>query len=127
VTEPASPAATVAAAWRAGRLAFQRTADGRAIWPPRIAAPGTGGPLTWHDSTGVGTVYATTALHARDAPPRNVALIDLDEGLRIMSRVEGLAGDAVPIGLRVRARFTDPDPETGERLPVFEPLTGGAA
>ncbi len=41
----------------------------------------------------------------------------------MMSRVEGLPGDAVPIGLRVRVRFTDPDPETGDRLPVFVPET----
>lgn len=114
-----SPAAIVQAAWRAGRLVYPRTADGVPVWPPRIAAPGTGGPLTWHDSAGLGTVYATTALHARDAPPRNVALIELDEGFRMMSRVEGVPGDAVPIGLRVRVRFTDADPETGDRLPVF--------
>ena len=75
----------------------------------------------WRDSAGLGTVYATTALHARDAPPRNVALIELDEGFRMMSRVEGVPGDGVPIGLRVRVQFTDPDAETGARLPIFAP------
>ncbi len=44
----------------------------------------------------------------------------------MMSRVEGPPGDAVPIGLRVVARFTDPDPETGERLPVFVPVENPA-
>jgi len=126
VSDLLSPAAIVAAAWHEGRLAYPVGPDGTAIWPPRIAAPGTGEPLTWRDSAGLGTVYATTALHARDAPARNVALIDLDEGFRIMSRVEGLPGDAVPIGLRVRVRFTDADPETGERLPVFEPAQDAA-
>ncbi len=43
-----------------------------------------------------------------------------------MSRVEGVTGDAVPIGLRVRVRFTDADPETGARLPVFVPDEGEA-
>lgn len=124
MSDPVSPAAIVQAAWREGRLAYPCTQDGTPVWPPRIAAPGTGGPLTWRDSAGRGTVYATTALHARDQDPRNVALIDLDEGLRMMSRVEGLAGDAVPIGLRVVVRFTDADPETGERLPVFVPEEG---
>lgn len=122
MSRPESPAAIVEAAWREGRLAYPCTADGTPVWPPRIAAPGTGGPLTWRDSAGVGTVYAATALHARAAPPRNVALIDLDEGFRIMSTVEGPAGDAVPIGLRVRVAFGLPDEETGVRTPVFRPL-----
>lgn len=121
MSDSLSPAAIVSAAWREGRLAFPVAPDGTAVWPPRIAAPGTGGPLIWRDSAGRGTVYATTALHARDQAPRNVALIDLDEGFRIMSRIEGLPGDEVPVGLRVRVRFTDPDPQTGERIPVFEP------
>lgn len=121
MSDPVSPAAIVQAAWREGRLAFPCTAEGTPVWPPRIAAPGTGAPLTWRDSAGLGTVYATTALHARDTPPRNLALIDLDEGFRMMSRVEGPPGDAVPIGLRVEVRFTAADPETGDRLPVFVP------
>lgn len=121
MSDPVSPAAIVQAAWREGRLAFPCTAEGTPVWPPRIAAPGTGAPLTWRDSAGLGTVYATTALHARDTPARNLALIDLDEGFRMMSRVEGPPGDAVPIGLRVEVRFTAADPETGDRLPVFVP------
>ena len=126
MTERTSPVAISEAAWREGRLAYPCTADGTPIWPPRIASPGTGEPLSWRDSAGFGTVYATTALHARDAPPRNVALIDLDEGFRIMSRVEELPGDAVAIGLRVRVRFTDADPETGARFPVFVPAPAQA-
>lgn len=123
MSEPVSPAAFVDAAWREGRLVFQRAPGGGAVWPPRIAAPGTGEPLEWDESAGFGIVYAATALHARDEPPRNVALIELDEGVRMMSRVEDLPGDQVPVGLRVRVRFTDPDPETGARLPVFVPDT----
>lgn len=121
MSEQRSPAAFVEAAWREGRLVFQRAPGGEALWPPRMAAPRTGEPLTWADSAGLGTVYATTALHARDAPPRNVALIELDEGFRMMSRVEGPPGDEIPVGLRVRVRFGDPDPQTGARLPVFVP------
>jgi uncharacterized OB-fold protein len=121
VSEPSSPVAISEAAWRDGRLSYPCTTDGTPVWPPRIAAPGTGEPLVWRDSAGLGTVYATTAVHARDAPPRNVALIELDEGFRMMSRVEGIPGDAIPIGLRVRVQFTDPAAETGTRLPIFAP------
>ena len=34
----------------------------------------------------------------------HVCLVDLDEGVRVFSRVEGVAPEAVTIGLRVRAR-----------------------
>lgn len=122
MSRPESPAAIVEAAWREGRLAYPCTSDGTPVWPPRIAAPGTGGPLIWRDSAGIGTVHATTALHGRDAPPRNVALIDLDEGFRMMSTVDGLPGDAIPIGLRVRVAFGPPDEQTGARVPAFRPL-----
>ena len=38
----------------------------------------------------LGTVYATSVMHYRNEPPLNVALIDLDEGFRMMSRVEDI-------------------------------------
>jgi uncharacterized protein len=116
----ASPTAIVAWHWNAGRLAFPVTPAGDPVWPPRAAAPGTGEPLTWRVSAGAGTVYAATALHARDEDPRSVVLVDLDEGVRLMSRVEGIAASAVQPGLRVTARFTEPDAD-GARIPFFVP------
>lgn len=113
------PAATVDAAWREQRLAFQVTADGTALWPPRLAEPGTGDELQWRESAGLGVVHAATALHSRDSDPRSVVLVELDEGFRMMSRVEGIAAVSVRIGMRVRVRFTGPD-EDGARVPVFE-------
>ena len=118
-----SPVAIAAWHWDAGRLAFPVTPGGDPVWPPRIAAPGTGSPLTWHVSAGLGTVYAATALHARDADARSVVLVDLDEGARMMSRVEGIAAADVRPGLRVAARFTEPG-EDGARIPFFVPEAG---
>ena len=48
------------------------------------------------------TRYATTIVYYKNEPPLNVALIDLDEGFRMMSRVEGLPAGEVEIGARVR-------------------------
>ncbi len=118
------PAALVDAAWREGRLVYQVTPDGSALWPPRLAAPLTGDPLTWRESEGNGTVYAATALHARDAEPRSIVIVELDEGFRMMSRVKGLAAGEIHIGMRVRVRFTEADAE-GARLPVFERVPAG--
>jgi len=60
------------------------------------------GTLEWGQSAGRGTVYATTAVHSRNRDPRNVVLVDLDEGFRMMSRVEGVPAEKVEIGTRVR-------------------------
>jgi len=82
---------------------------GRAVFHPRVGAG-----LEWRASAGLGTVYATTVLHRRDEPAANLALVDLDEGFRMMSRVEGFAPEDVAIGMRVRVRFD-------HGVPVFAP------
>jgi uncharacterized protein len=109
-----------------GELAFQVSPDGRAVFFPRVLAPGTGkAPLEWRVSEGVGTVYATTTVFRRGEPPLNVALVDLDEGFRMMSRVEGMEAAEVRIGMRVRAHIgAAADGE--EPYPVFVPLGDGA-
>jgi uncharacterized OB-fold protein len=48
-------------------------------------------------------VYATTTVRARDGA-YDVSIIELDEGPRIMSRVEGVTAEEVQIGQRVTAR-----------------------
>jgi uncharacterized OB-fold protein len=113
--EPAtqSPAAVFAEHCRRGELAYQVAPDGRPVFPPRLAQPGTGAPLTWAVSAGRGAVHATTVVRPRGERPYNVALVALDEGFRMMSRVDGIEPDAVVIGLRVELRFD------GE-LPVFQ-------
>lgn len=115
-----SPAARFAEGCRAGRLDYQwDPVAGRAVFYPRLVAPGTGAAeLEWRTSAGLGTVYSATTVHARGDAPRNLALVDLDEGFRMMSRVEGIAPEAVAIGMRVRVAFADGDPP----VPVFEPL-----
>jgi uncharacterized OB-fold protein len=109
---PPSPAAVFAEHCRRGELAYQVAPDGSAVFPPRLAQPGTGAPLTWAVSRGRGTVHATTVVRRRGEPPHNVALVTLDEGFRMMSRVDGIEPEDVAIGLRVALRFD------GE-VPVF--------
>jgi uncharacterized OB-fold protein len=104
-----------------GELAYQATADGRAVFFPRLAAPGDGAELAWKVSRGEGVVYASTAAHYKGEPPLNVALIELDEGFRMMSRVEGIEASAVRIGMRVR--FQARPGAVGEApLAVFVPV-----
>lgn len=93
-----------------GRFMLQRSREtGAFIFYPRIAEPGTGcTDLEWVEASGRGVVHATTVV--RPKPPEvayNVALIDLEEGIRMMSRVEGVAPEDVRIGMAVRARIAD--------------------
>lgn len=108
---------------RRGELAYQvSTADGKAVFYPRVAAPGSGHTnLEWRASKGQGTVYATTVVYYRNEPPLNVALIDLDEGFRMMSRVEGVDPLQVKIGMRVSVRM-NPGDDKQPPYPVFIPL-----
>jgi uncharacterized OB-fold protein len=117
-----APNAIYSAHCRQGELAYQvDPTTGRPVFYPRLIAPGNGAALTeWRISRGLGTVYATTVVNNRNAPPHNVALIDIDEGFRMMSRVEEIDPMAVRIGQRVRVRFA---PGEGEEppYPVFVP------
>ena len=108
-----APAVTYRRHLESGKLGYQRCADcSAAVFYPRVLCPVCGsGALEWHESAGRGTVYATTAVHSRNRDPRNVVLVDLDEGFRMMSRVEGVPAEEVEIGARVsfEVRHRDED------------------
>lgn len=105
-----------------GRFMIQRSrSSGRHVFYPRISEPLTGArDLEWIEASGFGTVYATSVMRQRTPfESYNVALIDLAEGVRMMSRVEGLAPDAVTIGMAVKARITQVQDQA---VVVFDPL-----
>lgn len=116
-----SPYATYVMYLEQGQLAYQRTPEGEAVFFPRVAAPRTGSELSWHVSRGVGTVYATTAMHTKNQPPLNLVLVDMDEGFRLMSRVDGIPPEQVHIGMRVLFRAA-PAAEGQAPYPVFVPM-----
>jgi uncharacterized OB-fold protein len=99
-------------------LAYQVTDDGKAVFFPRAVAPVTGGNLEWRVSKGLGTVYSTTVIYYKGEAPLNVALIDMDEGFRLMSRVEDIDATHVKIGMRVKFRV-HPGDEKQPPYPVF--------
>ena len=117
-----SPLATYLAHLEKGELAYQFSPEAkRAVFFPRLVCPFTGSEnLEWRVSAGRGTAYATTTVHPGEGAPFNVALIDCDEGFRLMSRVEDIAPDAVKIGMRVKFRVHRPGGEEPP-MPVFAP------
>ena len=106
---------------RRGLLAYQYCPDdGKAVFFPRIMSPRSGSTnLEWRISKGLGVVHAVTTVHRREEAPYNVSIIQLDEGYRMMSRVEEVPPNQVKIGMRVRMRMHAGDGE--QPYPVFVP------
>jgi uncharacterized OB-fold protein len=55
-------------------------------------------------------------VYHRDREPRNVALVDLEEGFRIMSRIEGVPAEEVEVGMGVSFEVREED---GQPVAVF--------
>ena len=106
-----------------GRFLIQRCNDcTRHVFFPREVCPHCGSlSLAWLEPKGTGTVYSVTTVRRKpDAGGDcNISLVDLDEGVRMMSRVEGIAPLEVRIGMRVKAKVID---KAGSGLVVFERL-----
>jgi len=88
---------------------------------PRTACPHCGSfKLEWYPVTGAGEVYSCTTIYRKSerGGNYNVSLITLNEGPRIMSRVEGVEPESVKIGSRVTASI---DNETDEPFVIFTP------
>ena len=106
-----------------GELAYQVCLDdNQPFFYPRAYAPVTGSEnIEWRVSKGLGTVYTTTVVHYKGEPPLNVAMIDLDEGFRMMSRVDDIDPMQVKIGMRVKFHAI-PGTEKAAPYPVFTPV-----
>ena len=112
----------------AGRFMIQRGVQtGTYVYYPRAFAPLTGEALEWVEASGLGTVYSTTAISKRPPEPAlNIALVDLDEGPRMMTRIEGIDARDVRIGMRVQAAIRPCEIEDGVHLVVFLPVEGAS-
>ncbi|HYM32671.1 MAG TPA: Zn-ribbon domain-containing OB-fold protein [Candidatus Cybelea sp.] len=91
----------------AGEFRTTRCAScGKASFPPKPFCPHCWSrEVVWIDLKPFGTIYSQTVVHASPAvfaheAPYRLCIIDLDEGLRIATRLIE-AGDGVPIGARV--------------------------
>ena len=110
------------AALNEGRFLIQRCKDCKKhVFYPRVVCPHcSGDSLEWVEPRGTGVVYSTTTVRRKPEAggDYDVSLIDLDEGVRMMSRVAGLPPTEVKIGMRVRAKVID---NKGAGLVVFTP------
>jgi uncharacterized OB-fold protein len=130
-TRPEPPQSDTSApfwdATRDGRLMLQWCSSCEvAIFFPRAVCPRClGDTLQWRQASGQGRVYAVTVEHRAQDPrmtsrvPFAIALVDLDEGVRMMSNVVGCEPDDVVVGMPVALAWERlPD---GRQLPQFTP------
>lgn len=106
---------------REGKFMIQRSrSTGRFVFYPRVAMPTTGETdLEWVPASGRGTVYSITVNRSKRGA-YNVALIDLDEGVRMVSTIRDV--ETLAIGAAVQAKIVLIDDEPAV---VFYPVKGG--
>jgi uncharacterized OB-fold protein len=110
-----------------GRLVVQECQQCRRLWhPPLPACPHCHGTdLGWRELSGTGTVYTYTVVrHAThvalaDQVPYVVAIVELAEGPRLVTRVTGCPPGEVRAGMPVLVRFRPV--ADGVKLAYFEP------
>jgi uncharacterized protein len=95
-----------------GRLVVQRCDScGHHQLYGRALCTSCGGEVSWVDATGRGSVASFTIIRQnhsrpwREMLPYVVALVDLEEGPRIMSNIVGCDPESVEIGMKVVVRF----------------------
>jgi hypothetical protein len=111
---------------RDGRLLIKRCADcGRAHFYPRPFCPHCwSGAVDWEDASGRATLYTWSVVYRNDLPPFHervpyvAAVVDLEEGPRMMTIVTG-DPDVLEIGMDLVVDFEDYDEDI--TVPVFRP------
>jgi uncharacterized protein len=100
---------------------------GTAFWFPRAVCPHClGQAIAWKESTGLGVLYAFS-VHRRPGPGRSpedgpyaVALVQLEDGVRLMSNIIGCSEDDLTVGMSLELCWF---PLADDRaLPFFAPL-----
>ena len=95
------------------------------IFYPRSICPNCGKPdPIWQTSKGKGTIYACSVIHRappayKEDTPYVVALVDLAEGFRMMSRIIDCDTSSVKVGQRVGVVYSKDS--TGNQVPYFTP------
>jgi len=96
------------------------------FYPRAVCTVCMSSEVEWVRCSGRGTVYSFTVTHQNQAPgfreelPYVLAIVELDEGPRVMTNIVGCAADAVKIGMAVEVVFED---VTGDvTLAKFQPV-----
>lgn len=97
---------------KAHELRVQKLADGSLQHPPVPAVwQEPAAPVEYAVASGRGTVFSFVVHHAPKVPGRTlpfvIALVELEEGVRMLGELRGVDPAAVEIGMPVRAMYID--------------------
>ena len=109
-----------------GELLYQECPTcGHRQFYPRALCTACGADPEWAEASGRGTVHTFTVVRQYGTPPFKdelpyvVAVIELDEGVRMIGNVTDCAVDAVRVGMAVEAYAVEF--ELGLALPFWRP------
>lgn len=110
-----------------GQLLIQEcVACGETTHPPRTKCPSCFGDLVWIEASGTGSIYSFGVVHRPNQPavfdeytPILMAVVELEEGPRMVSNLVDCTADSIAIGDSVSVVFEDV--ADGVTLPKFEP------
>ena len=107
---------------RQGKFMLQRSRrSGAFVFYPRVlTSEADAADLEWVEAQGAGEVYSTTVVRrkAEHGGNYNIAIVQLAEGPRMMSRVLGIDPAEVRIGMKVSARIEAPAWNAAAAAPV---------
>lgn len=110
------------------RLLLRRcNACGKASFYPRRFCPLCWSTeVVWEQASGRAALYTWSVVHGNDLPPFRdrvpyvAAVVDLDEGPRMMTNVVNCEPDALEVGMALQVTYERRTDEI--TVPVFEPL-----
>jgi uncharacterized OB-fold protein len=111
----------------AHRLLIQRCTSCGTLRHPPLPACARCRSFEWDtvESSGRGTLFSFVVVHYPKVPafdyPLPIGLVELEEGTRVVANIEGVAPDAIAVGMALQARFID---DGDLSLPVFVPAGG---
>lgn len=124
--QPDAVSAPYWSAAREGRLLVQECAAcGNRQWYPRALCTRCAAEPGWLTCSGLGVVHTFTVIRQmgmpgfRDELPYVVAMIELDEGPRLLGNVVDVAVEDVHIGMPVEVVFVDAAEDVG--VPQWRP------
>jgi uncharacterized protein len=111
---------------RRHELRVQTFADGTMVYPPMVRNPRTGEMVTsptWTLASGRATLYSYAVPHYPQVPafdyPLFVGLVELEEGVRIVSNIVECTRDELAIGMPLKLCWLEADHDV--TLPQFRP------
>jgi uncharacterized OB-fold protein len=96
------------------------------FWYPRVVCPTClSDAVEWRDAAGTGEIHAVSVMHKTGAGrdpadgPYAVAVVELPEGVRMLTNIVGVAPEEATVGSAVRVTWHELS--DGRKLPMFTP------